>query len=261
MISPVSVLGGIVSGSSSIVSGFELGSVLLGLRRVFEGDRRTFPPSELTRCISISSSPAALRWISGSGCWSFNTSHARSNVAFATALGNEIIHAEMPTLGIIREIDTGKSCSSDDNQGYEESCGSYDSPDWIQKNAHGIHVRGRNSRRNVSFPELNVEGYQSGDGTRQERENGICSESKIIHFEPLAQHNVGWIAYREQLIAGDGDMPTNSSIEAVLQLTNSENNQATGLTSATLVKYTRKAVPLNITGSLPRTAPKPVVIR
>jgi len=50
-------------------------------------------------------------------------------------------------------------------------------------------------------------------------------------------------------------------MEAVLQLANSENNHAIGLTSAALVKYTKNAVPLKITGSLPRTALKPVVIR
>ena len=57
------------------------------------------------------------------------------------------------------------------------------------------------------------------------------------------------------------EVPTNSNMEAVLQLANSENNQAVGLTSATLVKYTKNAVPLRITGSLPRMALSPVVKR
>lgn len=58
-----------------------------------------------------------------------------------------------------------------------------------------------------------------------------------------------------------GQIPTKSNIEAVLQLENSENNQAIGLTSAILVKYTRNAVPLRITGSFPNTALRLVVIR
>jgi hypothetical protein len=95
-------------------------------------------------------------------------------------------------------------------------------------------MRGRDSSWNMISRELNVKGYQRCDGASQEREYSIGCESKVIDLESFAQDYIRWIACR-QLQPGGGQ-PTKSSIDAALQLANSENSQATGLTSAALVK-------------------------